>query len=213
MLALCLQRWMKASVLHPGSGSAYGTGNRPTVAKIKRALVPRSGRRSRLSILCSACIGGLEEELSVKCARCVGADDVPSEVHVQRHRGVGVAELVSDLTGGEAGFVEPGCDRLAEGVGGDPGPRALVAAQALITVAENEFARSVELLAGTAAPLALERIEQLAQVTGEVVRIAKATAHRGREDRPRADGSAAHELGCEAGSAITRQQAAVLGRG
>ena len=50
----------------------------------------------------------------------VVAGDLAAEVDVLRDGRSGVAELVGDLPGAEAGVIEPGCHRLAERVRRDP---------------------------------------------------------------------------------------------
>ncbi len=123
VLEVCRPR---AGELPPGSASRLPAQRGCAVAACQRA-------RRRLS-LCQL------RSTSDRVLRCRRADDVTAEVDVERHRRVGVAELVGDLAGCEAGFVEAGGDGLAEGVRGDPRPWAVVAAQPLTARAELERA-------------------------------------------------------------------------
>src|SRR4051794_16087796 len=61
----------------------------------------------------------------VQNSRRLGTNDLSAEVDVERHRRVGVAQLVGHLPRGEPGLVETRGDGLAEGVRGDPRPRSL----------------------------------------------------------------------------------------
>src|SRR4051794_4983069 len=63
--------------------------------------------------------------------RSVGGDHLATHVDVLRDGRVGVAELVGDLAGAEAGLVQPGRDGLSERVRGDPSERTRVAADLL----------------------------------------------------------------------------------
>ena len=109
----------------------------------------------------------------------LSGDDLAVEVDVQGHRRVGVAELGSDLARGEPSFVQAGGHGLAEGKRGGSRSRPLGATE---RTAGRRLARR-RLDASSVADLALEGVQQLAQVAGDAVRVAQRAGERCREDQ------------------------------
>ncbi|MDT4951256.1 MAG: hypothetical protein QOJ37_3851 [Pseudonocardiales bacterium] len=84
-----------------------------------------------------------------------------------------MAELVRDLAGREADFVESRSYRLAEDVRRYPRPGSFVAPEPLAPQASLEGAVGIEPLSGVGTRAAVERVEQLPQVAGGVRRSRK----------------------------------------
>src|SRR3954454_20732312 len=91
----------------------------------------------------------------VQNSRRLGTNDLSAEVDVERHRRVGMPQLVGHLPRGEPGLVEARGDGLAEGVRGDPTPRSLLAADPPPCHLRLDRAVLAELVAGAVAGFAV----------------------------------------------------------